>query len=136
MRRLAFVVALLALVITGCGDKDASRFLDAIVRGDYDAANAELHPKARAATPNAASLRAMFESSGVQLVDFTAGCSVRGSGEKRVGYGYTIKHRPGMQQRPISVGVPPARRGSCNRSLVVELAEDGETWRVIGMRFD
>lgn len=132
MSRLAFLVAVLALC--GCGNKNASHFLDAIIRGDYEAAHADLHTKARATTPDAAALKAQVEAVSVRLVSYGATCSVGGFSDERVGYNATTK--AAGKRTPLIIGVRPGRRGSCNTSLVVDLEMDGNAMRVVGMKLE
>jgi hypothetical protein len=132
--------ALVTLLSSGCSDKDANRFLDALKRGDYEAAHAELHSEARAVTPNGGAIKASMDAAGITLDDWFATCSSADFSTKRVGYNDTTRRRGTGAHPPVIVGVPPVRRGKCNTSLVVDLKKDdalpGRPWKIVGMKLE
>lgn len=136
-RLLALVAtAVLALASSGCGDKDADQFLEAMKRGDYPAAHAQLHPDGRAVTADAAAIQKSVKESGFELIGYSWTCSSSGLSQKRVGYNFSTRGK-GNPRPPVIVGVFPQRQGKCNTGLVVDLKKDDQgVWRVLGMKLE
>jgi hypothetical protein len=132
---VSIAVLVLAIASSGCGDKDAEHFLEALKRGDYDGAHADLHTEARERTPNGAAIKASMNAAGIALQGYSWSCSSTGLSTKRVGYNPTTRGK-GSPRPAVVVGVFPVRKGKCNTSLVVDLKKDdaapGSPWRVVG----
>lgn len=129
-------VAILALASSGCGDKDAEQFLEAMKRADYPAAHAQLHPEARATTADAAAIQKAVKEAGIELLGYSWTCSSSGLSQKRVGYNFTTRGKE-KPRPPVIVGVFPQRKGKCNTGLVVDLKKDDQgVWRVLGMKLE
>lgn len=130
----------LVLLASGCSDKDADRFLNPLKHADYDAAFAELHPKARELTPNSAAMKASFEQSGVKLLDWSWTCSSSNTSRKLVGYNVTTQRGRGATKGAVVIGVQPEKMGKCNAGLLLHFEKDeslpGRPWKVVGMKID
>ena len=120
-----WLVVVVAALSGGCVDsaKQAKPFLEALKRGDYDAANANLHPKARAHTPNAAAIKAAFADAGIELATVKWACSSDNTSWIHVDYTFTPRSGA-APRRPVIVGAP-GKLGRCNPAMWIDMEKDG-----------
>lgn len=133
------LVLALAVASGGCGDNDADHFLEAMKRGDYDAAFAELHTEARAQTPSPAALKATMTAAGITIERWSWTCGSRNLSTKRIGYIDTTVRKGDGKHPTVLIGVPPARE-KCTPSLTIDMKKDdalpGSPWKVRGVKVD